>query len=65
MATGLVIRQPDISDRRITAIQLSETGLKMVNQLNHIPDTINENILKSFSVEERILLKRLLKDIYA
>ena len=60
---GLIVKRPDQNDRRALSISMSESGLNIAGQLSQIPETINEKAMKSMSSEERLLLKRLLKDI--
>ena len=60
---GLVVKRPDKNDRRALSISMSSSGSRMADQLSQIPETINEIAMKSMALEERLLLKRLLKDI--
>ena len=60
---GLIVKRPDQNDRRALSISMSGSCLNIVEQLSQIPETINEIAMKSMSSEERLLLKRLLKDI--
>jgi len=60
---GLVVKRPDKNDRRALSISMSSSGSRMADQLSQIPETINEIAMTSMALEERLLLKRLLKDI--
>ena len=60
---GLVVKRPDRNDRRALSISMSPSGSRVADQLSQIPETINEIAMKSMSSEEKLLLKRLLKDI--
>jgi len=60
---GLIVKRPDKNDRRALSISMSPSGSRMADQLSQIPETINEIAMKAMSLEERLLLKRLLKDI--
>ena len=60
---GLVVKRPDKNDRRALSISMSQSGSHVADQLSQIPETINEIAMKSMALEERLLLKRLLKDI--
>jgi len=60
---GLIVKRPDKNDRRALSISMSPSGSRMADQLSQIPETINEIAMKSMALEERLLLKRLLKDI--
>ncbi len=62
---GLIIKRADENDRRALSISLSATALENAGQLSHIPETINEIAMKSMSLEERLLLRRLLRDVCA
>ena len=60
---GLIVKRPDQNDRRALSISMSPSGSRVADQLSQIPETINEIAMKSMALEERLLLKRLLKDI--
>ena len=60
---GLVVKRPDKNDRRALSISMSPSGSRMADQLSQIPETINEIAMTSMALEERLLLKRLLKDM--
>lgn len=59
----LIVKRPDKNDRRALSIRMSPSGSHMADQLSQIPETINEIAMKSMALEERLLLKRLLKDM--
>ncbi len=60
---GLIVKRPDKNDRRALSISMSESGLGMAEQLSQIPEIINEKAMNTMSLEERLLLKRLLRDV--
>ena len=62
---GLVIKETDARDRRALSIRLTDTASRMAGKLAHIPETINATLLESLSLEEQLLLKRMLRDIYS
>jgi DNA-binding MarR family transcriptional regulator len=60
---GWVVRNPDPDDKRIIRIGLTERAVEKRDDLVQERQAANEEILRDFSREERVLLKRLLKDI--
>lgn len=63
MAEGQwIIKQTDPEDKRVLRIFLSPKADEMRSPLLRERDEANEEILDAFSIEERVVLKRLLKD---
>ena len=57
-----VTKHPDPEDKRILRIFLTEKSRDLKPQLSQARDQTNEYLLQSFTLEERVLLKRLLRD---
>jgi DNA-binding MarR family transcriptional regulator len=63
MADGQwIIKHVDAEDKRVLRIFLSSTARELKSRLAIERDTANEEIMAGFSMEERIVLKRLLRD---
>ncbi len=62
---GLLTKKTDSQDRRALSIQLTDKAVEMRDQLAQIPEIINKIILSPLSLEEQLLLKRMLVDIYS
>jgi DNA-binding MarR family transcriptional regulator len=60
---GWIIKQIDCEDKRVLRIFLSERARELYDQLTREREEANEEILRQLSLEERLLLKRLLKDL--
>lgn len=57
---GLIHKEPDEKDQRIIRICLSEAGKEFIEKLKSIMDGMEEILYQGFSVEERLLFRRLL-----
>lgn len=61
---GWIIKRIDKNDRRIQRIFLtSQADSNLANDLFKVKSAANEETLNNLSLEERILLKRLLRDL--
>ena len=60
---GWVSKYVDDADKRILRIYLSEKARDLHDSLAKEREGANEEILRELSLEERLLLKRLLKDL--
>ncbi len=60
---GWVDKQTDPDDKRLLRIYLTDEARKLEPILMEERDKANEEILRNLSLEEKVLLKRLLKDI--
>lgn len=58
--TGFILRRIDEKDQRVTRIFLTEKGKNICNELLKINKQIEEECFYSFTVEEKVLLRRLL-----
>jgi len=62
-AGGWVIKQSEPEDKRMLRISLTHKSRDLKPKLAAIRNKTNEDLLARFSLEEKILLKRLLRDI--
>ncbi len=53
-------KEPDEKDQRIIRIRLSEAGKECIEKLKSIMDEMEEILYQGFSVEEKLLFRRLL-----
>jgi DNA-binding MarR family transcriptional regulator len=60
---GWIVKETDPEDKRILRISLTDEARKLEPTLMEERDKANEEILRNLSLEEKVLLKRLLKDI--
>jgi DNA-binding MarR family transcriptional regulator len=62
-AGGWVIKQSDSEDKRMLRISLTRKSRDLKPKLAAVRNKTNEDLLARFSLEEKVLLKRLLRDI--
>ncbi len=60
-----IVKETDTADKRSLRIYLGEKAKEVVGDLALDRERANDEILASFSMEEKVLLKRLLRDIQA
>jgi len=60
---GWVVKETDPEDKRLLKIYLTDQAKMLAPKLMEERDKANEEILRGLSLEEKVLLKRLLKDI--
>lgn len=60
---GWVVKETDPDDKRLLRIYLTDQARTLAPKLMEERDKANEEILRKLSLEEKVLLKRLLKDI--
>lgn len=60
---GWVIKEQDPEDKRTLRICLTEKGRDMKTSLARERNQANEELLSGLNLEEKVLLKRLLRDI--
>jgi len=60
---GWVTKEQDPEDKRTLRICLTEKGRDMKTSLARERNQANEELLSSLNLEEKVLLKRLLKDV--
>ena len=64
MASGeWVLKETDVEDKRILRIFLTPKSKELQPRLSEARDQTNEDLLAPFTLEEKILLKRFLRDI--
>lgn len=62
---GWIVKETDDEDKRILRIHLTKKGLDLRPTLSAKRDQTNQDLLAGMNLEEKVLLKRLLKDIQA
>ena len=62
-AGGWVLKQSDPEDKRMLRISLTPKSKDLKPKLSAVRNKTNEDLLARFSLEEKVLLKRLLRDI--
>ena len=62
-SSGWVTKVPDAVDKRILRVFLAPKSKQLHSKLAEARDRTNEDLLKPFTLEEKILLKRFLKDM--
>ncbi|MCK5847900.1 MAG: MarR family transcriptional regulator [Caldisericia bacterium] len=55
---GLIYREKDDTDHRITRVYLGEMGQEVLSEVDAAFETIREQWFKGFTAEEKILLRR-------
>jgi len=60
---GWILKSPDTGDKRVLRNFLTPKSKELKPKLSETRDQTNEDLLKSFSIEEKVLLKRFLRDI--
>jgi DNA-binding MarR family transcriptional regulator len=60
---GWIVKQTDPDDKRVLRIYLTDEARNLEPRLTEERDSANEEILRNLSLEEKVLLKRLLKDL--
>lgn len=62
-AGGWILKEPDTDDKRVLRNYLTPKSKDQKPKLSETRDQTNEDLLKPFSLEEKVLLKRLLRDM--
>lgn len=60
---GWIVKETDPSDKRALRILLTQKGWDLKDELRRQRREANEEILTGLTLEERVLLKRLLRDV--
>lgn len=60
---GWIVKETDQDDKRFLRISLSDQAKETWPGLAQKRDEVNEEVLGHFTMEERVLLKRLLRDL--
>ena len=62
-AGGWILKETDAEDKRVLRIFLSPKSRDLRPKLAQARDRTNEDLLEPFTLEEKVLLKRLLRDL--
>ena len=62
-AAGWILKEPDSDDKRVLRNYLTPKSKDLKPKLSETRDQTNEDLLKPFSLEEKVLLKRFLRDM--
>jgi DNA-binding MarR family transcriptional regulator len=60
---GWILKEPDRDDKRVLRTYLTPKSKELETNLSQTRDQANEDLLKTFSIEEKVLLKRFLRDM--
>ncbi|MFZ4858990.1 MAG: MarR family winged helix-turn-helix transcriptional regulator [Desulfuromonadaceae bacterium] len=63
VVAGWVRRETDQTDGRVTRVYLTGRAREAVSELTTAIETTNNELLSNFSLEEKILFKRFLRDV--
>lgn len=59
-----IVKKTDPEDKRALNLYLGQESNDLIHELIRVREEANEEILAGFSVEEKVLLKRLLRDVW-
>lgn len=62
--SGLAVRRADAEDNRVSRVYLTEQGKNLQNAVCDVWDQVEARITTGLSTEERVLLRRLLLQVY-
>ena len=62
-SSGWVLKKSDVADKRVQRIFLTSRSKDLRPILSEARDQTNEDLLRPFTLEEKVLLKRFLRDI--
>ncbi len=62
-AGGWIIKQSDADDKRRSRVFLTAKSSDLEPELSAVRNATNEDLMSRFSLEEKVLLKRLLRDL--
>ena len=51
-ASGYVVREPDPKDRRAKRVKMTKAGVKLMNKMSSIAETINQAVVRDLSERE-------------
>ncbi|MBR6800598.1 MAG: MarR family transcriptional regulator [Eubacteriaceae bacterium] len=60
---GLIEKRPDEKDARIMRVYITQKGIETAAELHRITETLEEEMFEGFTVEEKIVFRRLLLQI--
>ena len=58
-----ILKKPDKDDKRVLRNYLTTKSKELKPRMSEVRDQTNEDLLKNFSLEEKLLLKRFLRDM--
>ena len=61
---GFVMRRPDLEDQRISRVHMTNKGHDLMATVNETWNKLEEESFEGFSLEERVLLHRLIIQTY-
>lgn len=61
--SGWIIKEPDADDRRVVRVRLTSKARELGASLREARQQANQEVLEGLSLEEKVLLKRLLRDL--
>lgn len=62
---GWVDKEPDPDDRRVVRVRMTPKARAAMDQLMEVREQTNGEVMEDLSLEEQVLLKRLLRDVCA
>ena len=62
-AGGWILKESDTEDKRVLRNFLTQKSKELKPKLSEARDQTNEDLLKKFPIEEKVLLKRFLRDM--
>ena len=62
-AGGWILKESDTEDKRVLRNFLTQKSIELKPKLSEARDQTNEDLLKKFPIEEKVLLKRFLRDM--
>ncbi len=60
---GWILKESDTEDKRVLRIFLTQKSKELKPKLSEARNQTNEELLKTFPIEEKVLLKRFLRDM--
>ena len=60
---GWILKESDTEDKRVLRNYLTPKSKELKPKLSEARDQTNEDLLKTFAIEEKVLLKRFLRDM--
>jgi DNA-binding MarR family transcriptional regulator len=62
-AGGWVMKKSDLTDKRVQRIFLTSKSRELKSRLSEVRNQTNEDLLRPFTLKEKMLLKRFLRDM--
>jgi DNA-binding MarR family transcriptional regulator len=60
---GWIIKNYSYEDRRLLQVRLTEKSLQLKKEILNEYDVVNQEVMSSFTMEEKVILYRILKDL--